>query len=189
MMLSHYHGQVLNYSELGRAFGLSDVSIRRYIDILSGTFMVRILQPWYVNANKRLVKRPKVYIRDSGILHTLQSIKNIEQLQSTPKMGASWEGFALEQVARSIGKTDEELFFWSTHSGAEVDLFWQDAGKNWAVEFKFSDAPTLTKSMQSALDDLQLEHLWVVYPGKQSYKLSGKVSVVPIDKTVGKWKY
>lgn len=189
MMLSHYHGQILNYSELGRAFGLSDVAIRRYVDILSGTFMVRMLQPWSANVNKRLVKRPKVYIRDSGVLHALQSIRSIEQLQSTPKIGASWEGFALEHVVRSIGKTDEELFFWSTHSGAEVDLFWQDSGKNWAVEFKYSDAPVLTKSMLSALQDLDLVHLWVVYPGKQSYKLSDKVTVIPVASTAATWEY
>jgi uncharacterized protein len=189
MMLAHYHGQVLNYSELGRAFGLSDMSIRRYIDILSGTFMVRILQPWHVNVSKRLVKRPKVYIRDSGILHTLLSIQSLEQLQSNPKIVASWEGFALENLIKSIGKKDEELFFWSTHSGAEVDLFWQHAGKNWAAEFKFSDAPKLTKSMQSALEDLKLEHLWVIYPGKQNYKLSDRVSVISINEVTGKWKY
>jgi uncharacterized protein len=189
MMLAHYHGQVLNYSELGRAFGLSDMAIRRYIDILSGTFMARILQPWHVNIGKRLVKRPKVYIRDSGILHTLLSIQSMEQLQSNPKIGASWEGFAMENLVRSIGKKDEELFFWSTHSGAEVDLLWQNAGKNWAAEFKFSDAPVLTKSMQSALEDLKLEHLWVVYPGKQNYKLSGRVSVITINEVTGGWKY
>jgi len=189
MMLAHYHGQVLNYSELGRAFGLSDMAIRRYIEILSGTFMARILQPRHVNLSKRLVKRPKVYIRDSGILHTLLSIHSMEDLQSNPKIGASWEGFALENLVKSIGKKDEELFFWSTHSGAEVDLFWQNAGKNWAAEFKFSDAPTLTKSMQSALEDLKLEHLWVIYPGKQNYKLSDRVSVISINEVTGKWKY
>ena len=189
MMISHYHGNIVNLSEIGRSFGIADTTVQNYLDILTGTFMVRLLQPWHVNMGKRLVKRPKVYFRDSGIFHSLLSIETQKGLQTHPKLGASWEGFALESAWRSINKPDDRAYFWSTHSGAEVDLFWQHAGKNWAAEFKFSDAPVLTKSMQSALEDLKLEHLWVIYPGKQNYKLSDRVSVISINEIAKKWKY
>ena len=180
-MLCHYHGQVLNYSEFSRSFGISDMTTRKYIDILEGTYMVRVLQPWHTNTGKRLTKRPKVYLRDTGILHTLFSIKAARDLVAHNKLGASWEGFALEQTARVTGKRNEELFFWRTHTGAEVDLFWQHSGKNWAVEVKYADAPRLTKSMHSALHDLELEHLWVIYPGDRKYALSPKITVLPIS--------
>jgi len=183
LMLSHYHAQIINYSELARSFGISDMTVRKYIEILASTFMIRILQPWYVNIGKRLVKRPKIYLRDSGIFHSLLSLTTRDELQSHPKLGASWEGFALESVIRAIGKQANELFFWKSHGGTELDLYWQDHGKNWGIEFKYADAPKLTKSMQTAIDDLDLEHLWVICPGKQDYKLSEKISVssIPFD--------
>jgi len=177
MMLSHYHGQILNYSEIGKAFGVSDMTVRKYVEILEGTFMVRTLWPWHINIKKRLVKRPKLYFQDSRIFHALSSIETMEQLFTHPKLGASWEGFALSQLCRILGKEENEYFFWATHSGAEVDLFWQDGGKNYAAEFKFADAPSLTKSMTIAINDLNLEHLYVIYPGKTDYKLAEKVSV------------
>lgn len=180
LMLSHYHGQVINYSELARSFGISDMTVRKYIEILAGTFMIRILQPWYINIGKRLVKRPKIYLRDSGIFHSLLSLATKDDLLSHPKLGASWEGFALESVIKVLGKPANELFFWKSHGGAELDLFWRDRGKNWGIEFKYADAPKLTKSMKIAIDDLNLEHLWVIYPGKQHYRLSEAVSVSPI---------
>jgi predicted AAA+ superfamily ATPase len=180
-MLSHYHGQILNYAELGRSFGVSDMTVRKYCDILEGTFMIRILQPWYVNLGKRLVKRPKFYLRDSGLYHALSAIETAKQLTAWPKLGASWEGFALECVCRSLGKQDSELYFWNTHAGAELDLFWQNKGKNWGVEFKYEDAPRLTRSMQIAMEDLQLAKLWVVYPGKKEYPLTKKISVLPLE--------
>ena len=155
IMLCHYHGQILNHSELARSFGISDMTVRRYLEILEGTFMIRLLHPWHVNIGKRLVKRPKLYIRDSGILHTLLSIQSEKDLASHNKLGASWEGFALETATRAIGKRNEELAFWATHSGAEVDLFWQEHGKNWAVEIKYRDAPRITPSMSNAVNDLQ----------------------------------
>lgn len=189
LMLSHYHGQILNYSELGRSFGVSDMTVRNYCDILEGTFMVRILQPWYVNIGKRLVKRPKLYIRDSGLFHTLLSIEKPEQLHSSQKLGASWEGFAMDSVSRALGKEDSELFFWHTHGGAELDLFWQQGGQNWGVEFKHEDAPRLTRSMQAAIQDLQLAKLWVVYPGKSSYALAENVQVIPIAEVGATWDY
>jgi predicted AAA+ superfamily ATPase len=166
-MLGHYHAQVVNYSELARNFGISDMTARKYIDLLEGTFMLRLLQPWHTHIGKRLVKRPKLYLADSGIFHSLIGVGRREELMRHNKLGASWEGFALECVIRSIGKRNEAVFFWSTHSGAEVDLFWQHQGKNWAVEFKYMEAPRKSLSMQSALKDLGLERLWVVYPGSR----------------------
>jgi predicted AAA+ superfamily ATPase len=180
-MLGHYHGQIINYSELARNFGISDMTARKYIDLLEGTFMLRLLQPWYINIGKRLVKRPKLYFRDPGIFHSLLTVARREDLLTHPKLGASWEGFALECLISSIAKRNEEVFFWSTHSGAEVDLFWQHQGKNWAAEFKYMDAPKKSLSMQSALEDLGLAHLWVVYPGSRKYRLADKITVLPLS--------
>ena len=188
-MLSHYHGQVLNYSELARSFGISDMTVRRYLDILEGTFMIRLLQPWYVNISKRLVKRPKLYFRDSGLLHALLSVRSDRDLASHNKLGQSWEGFALEIAARSIGKRNEDLAFWATHSGAEVDLFWREKGKNWAIEIKYRDAPRFTPSMASAIEDLHLAHLWVLYPGDRPYPLAAKASTLPLTSVRKPWKY
>jgi len=188
-MLAHVHGNILNYSELGRSLQVTDNAVRGYVDILEHTFMIRVLRPWFTNTSKRLVKNPKVYIRDSGILHQLLSIGAMAQLQSHPKLGASWEGYALEECAKSIGLRSEQLYFWATHSGAEVDLFWTANGKNWAIEFKFEDAPRMTRSMHSALVDLELERLWVVYPGKDVYPLHEKVQTLPIQQVGVYWKY
>lgn len=135
------NGQIINYSELARNFGISDMTARKYIDLLEGTFMFRLLQPWYTNIGKRQVKRPKLYFTDTGIFPSLLAVGRREELLTHLKLGASWEGFALECLIRSIGKRNEEVFFWSTHSGAEVDLFRQHQGKSWAVEFKYMDAP------------------------------------------------
>ncbi len=180
MMLSHYHGQILNYSELGRSFGISDMTVKKYLDILEGTFMIRLLQPWHSNTSKRLVKSPKLYLRDSGLLHNLLSLENPKSLLSHPKLGASWEGFALEQVANLLKIGNERLFFWATHAGAELDLFWQRNGKSYGIEFKYSDAPLLSKSMQIALEDLELTHLWVIYPGSKKYPLDKKITTLPL---------
>ncbi len=179
IMLSHYHGQVINFSEIGRSFGVSDMTVRKYIDILESTFMVRTLQPWHNNLSKRLIKRPKIYFKDSGLLHRLFTIEKEKDLWTHPKVGASWEGFALEEVMRHLGLESREVFFWGTHGGAELDLFWQAKGKNWGVEFKYGDAPKLTKSMQSAVSDLKLSHLWVIYPGEKIYPLTPNVTVTP----------
>lgn len=188
-MICHYHGQILNHSELARSFGISDMTVRRYLEILEGTFMIRLLQPWHVNLGKRLVKRPKLYLRDSGLFHSLLAIESFRQVATHNKLGASWEGFALETAIRAIGKRSEELSFWATHSGAEVDLFWQHAGKNQAVEVKYADAPRLTPSMKSAVHDLELEHLWVLYPGDRRYALAEKVSVLPMTQLGSAWPY
>lgn len=188
-MLCHYHGQVMNYAEFARSFGISDMTVRRYLDILEGTFMVRLLQPWHANIGKRLVKRPKLYLRDSGLLHALLAIRSMRDLAAHNKLGASWEGFALEVAARAIGKRNEELAFWSTHSGAEVDLFWQEHGRNWAVEIKYADAPRLTPSMSSVMKDLELAHLWVLYPGDRAYPLAPRISTLPIKAAGAAWRY
>jgi len=179
-MISYFHGQIINYSELSRSFGISDMTVRKYIDILESTFMLRVLHPWYNNTRKRLVKRPKIYIRDSGIFHSLMYINDIEQLRSHNKLGASWEGFAIECFCQLLGKRSEEVYFWNTNSGAELDLFWQDRGKNFGSEFKYSDAPKISKSMRIAIDDLELDHLWVIYPEKEKYSLSDNITMLPI---------
>ena len=188
-MLAHYHGQLLNYSELARSFGISDITARRYIDILEGTFMVRTLSPWYANLGKRLVKRPKVYFRDSGLFHSLMNIETLSQLNTHPKLGASWEGFALECICRSIAKKDNEYYFWKVHSGSELDLFWQHAGKNWGIEFKYADAPKITRSMGVVMQDLDLEHLWIVYPGRETYPLDSRITVMPVARVPEVWLY
>ena len=188
-MLCHYHGQILNHAELARSFGISDMTARRYLEILAGTFMVRLLQPWHANLGKRLVRRPKLYLRDTGLLHALLTIASPQQLAAHNKLNASWEGFALEASARTLGKRPEELTFWATHAGAEVDLFWQHDGRNWAAEMKYADAPRLTRSMTSALADLDLAHLWVVYPGDRSYPLAERVTAIPVTELVADWPY
>ncbi|MEK6776608.1 MAG: ATP-binding protein [bacterium] len=188
-MLSHYHGQVINYSELARSFGISDMTVRKYVDLLSATFMVRTLQPWHVNISKRLVKRPKIYFRDSGIFHSFLTTGSHDQLLAHPKVGASWEGFALESVCFAIGKRDEDVFFFQAHAGAELDLFWQERGKNWGVEFKYMDAPRATRSMTTAINDLNLAHLWVIYPGSDSYPLAENISVLSLSDVRGEWSY
>ncbi|MDX1909342.1 MAG: ATP-binding protein [Bacteroidia bacterium] len=181
LMLSHYHGQTLNFSELGRSFGISDKTVRHYLAILEDTFMVRLLLPWYVNTGKRLVKSPKLYLRDSGVFHALQHINTSEALRVNPKVGASWEGFALEELVSYLAKRDNEVFFYASHGGSELDLYWQDQGKKLGAEFKFMDAPKMTQSMQQVLVDLSLDHLWVIYPGNKQYSLSAQVTVWPLQ--------
>ncbi len=183
LMLSHYHGQMLNLSELSRSFGVSDHSIRRYLDILAGTFMIRLLPPWHANVGKRLAKAPKLYIRDSGLFHALHTITSWEQLESHPKLGSSWEGFALEQAVRMKGIAHP--FHWRTHTGSELDLVWQADGGLWGMEFKYRDAPRMTKSIHSVLRDLNLKHLWIVYPGGEVYRLHEKVTVLPVTELAG----
>jgi predicted AAA+ superfamily ATPase len=189
IMISHYHGQIVNYSEIGRSFGISDMTVRTYIGILEKTFMVRLAQPWYVNVKKRLVKQPKLYIRDPGIFHALQSVASLEQLSGNPRLGASWEGFAVESAARSIGLKDDGAYFYATHNGAELDLFWQHNGKNWGVECKYADAPRPTKSMRAVIGDLDLSHLWVIYPGKDSFAIDKNITVTPLSQIPQEWQY
>jgi len=177
-MLAHYHGQTWNASELGRSMGLSDKTVRSYLDILSGTFMVRQLQPWFENLGKRQVKSPKIYLRDSGLLHSLLDISDHHTLLGHPKIGASWEGYVIEQVLGTVRPA--QAYFWATHSGAEVDLVFPHQGKKFGVEVKFNEAPKITASMRTALSDLGLEHLWVLYPGQHSYPVDERISVWPL---------
>lgn len=179
VMLSHYHAQTLNASEIGRSLGLSDKTIKSYLDILTGTYMVRQLQPWHENISKRQVKAPKIYIRDSGIFHSLQTIESMKVLQSHPKLGASWEGFALEQILRILNITDG--YFWSTYSGAELDLLFFKNGKRYGVEFKFNEAPGTSKSMHVASNDLKLDHLWIVYPGSHTIRVEKNMTILPLS--------
>jgi len=180
MMLSHYHGQIFNSSEMGRSLMVSDTATRHYLDVLSQTFVVRQVQPWFYNTRKRLVKHPKIYIRDSGLLHALLDVRSYEDLHSHPRLGASWEGFALEQIVQHLSLREQEVFFWGVHTGGELDMVFQRRGRLCGVELKFQDAPRMTPSMHSALEELKLAHLWVVYPGKESYSLAKNVRVIPL---------
>lgn len=181
MMLAHNHGNVLNASEIGGSLNITHHTVRKYTEILAGTFMIRILEPWFENIGKRQIKTPKVYIRDSGLLHTLIGIHNHEELQVYPRLGASWEGFALEEVVKVNHAQAEECFFWAVQSGAELDLLIVKDGKRIGFEFKYTDAPTLTKSMITALEDLKLDHLYVIYPQKTDYPLAEKITVQGIE--------
>lgn len=176
MMLTFYHGQIFNASEIGRSLGVAHTTVQRYLDILNGTFMVRVLLPWVENINKRLVKSPKIYFRDSGLLLSMLGLESLTALQQHPKLGAAWEGFALEEVVRRHGAREEEVFFWATHGEAELDLLVFQGGQRWGYEFKYADAPRITRSMTNAIADLRLDHLTVVFPGKDSYKLSPTVT-------------
>ena len=177
-MVAHYHGQILKLSELARSIGSSEPTARRYLDILSGTYVVRQLPPWFENLKKRQVKSPKVYIRDSGICHSLLGIQNREDLQANPKLGASWEGFCIEQILDLTG--DRNAYFWATHSGAELDLLLFHNGKRLGFEFKYSETPQMTKSMRIAQEDLKLDHLYVVHPGKHSFPLDTNVKATTL---------
>ena len=177
-MMAHYHGQVWNASQLARSLGASENTARSYLDIMAGSFMVRVLPPWFENLGRRQVKSPKVYLRDTGILHALLQIGTFADLQAHPKLGASWEGFALEQVAGLFDARD--IYFWATHGGAELDLFLTLSGKRYGFEFKYADAPGRTRSMLVAREELGLERLWVVYPGAKEYALDEVISVIPL---------
>jgi len=177
-MLAHYHGQTWNASELSRAMGLSDKTVRSYLDILTGAFMVRQLQPWFENTSKRQVRAPKIYLRDSGLLHSLLNIPDNRVLFGHPKVGASWEGYVIEQTLSIL--RPNEAYFWATHSGAELDLLIFHKGKRFGVEVKFSEAPEITRSMHIALQDLKLAHLWVIYPGSHIYPASESITMWPL---------
>lgn len=176
-MTAHYHGQVWNGSEFARSMGATEPTARRYIDLLTGAYVVRQLQPWYENIKKRQGKSPKIYIRDSGILHSLLSVPG-DRILSHPKLGASWEGFVIEMILR-ITRTNE-VYFWRTHAGAELDLMIFKKGKRIGFEVKYSDAPQRTRSMLTAIQDLGLQHIYVFYPGNQYYPLDAKITVIGI---------
>lgn len=174
-MLAHYHGNILNASELARSLSLSQPTIKYYIDILCGTFMIRQLQPWFSNISKRQIKSPKIYFRDSGILHSLLNLESMHSIQHHPKLGASWEGFALEQIIRKHDPEGNQSYFWGTQSGAELDLLMNINGESIGFEFKYTDFPKTTKSMHIAIEDLKLKKLVLITPTGQSYSLDEKI--------------
>ena len=177
-MLGHYHGETWNAAEFARALGASESTTRRYLDLLSDAFMVRQLQPWHANIRKRQVKSPKIYIHDSGLLHQLLGIKNERDLMTHPKIGASWEGYVIEEVLSSI--QPDGAWFWATHQGADIDLLIQKNGQMLGVECKRTDAPKMTPSIRSALSDLGLSKVIIVYPGNKRFSLSQQVEAVPL---------
>ena len=181
-MLAHYHGQIWNASEPARSLGIAETTVRRYLDIFQGTFMVRVLPSWHENLLKRQVRSPKIYIRDTGLMHQLLGIHSELDLLSHPKSGASWEGYVVEQVLAQV--QPDEAYFWATHNGAELDLLLLKSGKRIGVECKRADAPKMTASMRIALDDLNLDRLVVFYPGEQVYSLTDKVEVLPVGSIV-----
>jgi len=184
LMLAHYHGQVLNISELSKSMGISDHMVRKYLDILAGTFMIRILPPWHENLSKRQVKLPKIFFRDSGILHTLLGIQYEAELDVNPKLGALWEGFAIEEIIRQLHAEPETCYFWGTPSGPELDLFVLRDGKRFGFECKYTDRPSITRSMKIALEDLKLDHLIVISPGNHSFPLDDRITAQGLEQPI-----
>lgn len=180
IMLAHYHAQIWNAAEPARSLGVAETTVRRYLDLLSGVYMVRQLAPWHENLGKRQVKAPKVYVRDSGMLHHLLGITRESELLAHPKCGASWEGYAIEEVLNTVQPDD--AYFWATYQGAELDLLLFKNGRRLGVEMKRTDAPRLTPSMRIALEDLKLEQLVVLYPGPKAYGLAERVRVLPLTR-------
>lgn len=178
-MLAHYHGQIWNASEISRSLGEAHTTVKRHLDLLTGALMVRQLQPWHENMGKRQVKSPKVFLRDTGILHALLGVPSFQALEGHPKLGASWEGFAIEEVIRIAGERNS--YFWATQSGAELDLLVTAGGHRYGFEIKYADAPRLTKSMHIVTEDLKLKHLFVVYPGIEAYSLNQTTTVVSLE--------
>ncbi len=178
-MLAHYHGQTWNASGLARSMGMSDKTVRKYLDILTGTYMVRQLQPWHENIGKRQVKAPKVYLRDTGLLHSLLALPDHHTLTGHASVGASWEGFVVEQVLQTL--SSQEAYFWATQQQAEIDLFFFYGGQRYGIEIKYSEAPRITKSIRVAFQDLQLRHLWLIYPGEDEYPADENITVLPFS--------
>lgn len=179
-MLTHYHGQMWNASRVGAALGVNDKTARSYLDILTQTYMIHQLQPWHENIRKRQVKSPKIYFRDTGLLHSLLDLRDFHAITGHPQVGASWEGFAMEQIIRKT--IPSQVYYWATYSGAELDMFVISRGKRYGIEFKFSEAPDKTKSMEIAVESLKLDKLLIVYPGENSWPINETISVCPIDK-------
>ena len=178
-MIAHSHGQDWNASGIGRSLGVSVHTVRRYLDILAGAFMLRVLPPWHENVKKRQVKAPKVYLRDSGLLHALLRLRTRHDLLGHPKLGASWEGFALEQVLTALETRD--AYFWKTHAGPELDLLVMDRGRCFGFELKHSEAPRVTRSMRTAIETLGLSRLWIVVPGGPSWEVDEHIAVLPLE--------
>lgn len=181
-MLAHYHGNIWNAAEPARSLGVNETTVRRYLDILAGLYLVRVLKPWHENLSKRQVKAPKIFFRDSGLLHYMLGIRSRNDLLLHPRLGASWEGFVLEQILRRHGAND--AYFWATHAGAELDLLIMEQGKRIGYEIKHRDAPQLTPAMRIAKTDLKLDKLFVVYPGDVEYTLAPNIEVIPASAVI-----
>lgn len=179
-MLAHYHGQTWNASAVGNSLDVSHKTARSYLDLLTGAFMVRQLQPWTENVGKRVRKAPKIYLADTGLLHTLLGIGSLAELEAHPKLGASWEGFALEQVLRQGGWRETEVFGWATHGGAELDLLVFAHGRRFGIEFKYTQSPRTSRSMRVALDDLGLARLFVIHPSAGSWPLDERIEALSL---------
>ncbi len=184
-MLAHWHGQTWNGAEFGRAFGVSHSTVRRYLDLLTSVFVVRQLQPWFENISKRQVRSSKVYIADSGVLHALLGLTDRTDVMSHPKVGASWEGFVIQQIVQLLRASPEQRFHWSTYTGAKLDLLVMDGSRRYGFEVKRSEAPRLTRSMRSAVDTLKLDWLDVVHAGTERYRLAERVYALPAGELVG----
>lgn len=182
-MLAHSHGGVWSAADPARSLGIGESTVRRYLDLFTGLLMVRQLQPWHENLGKRQVKSPKIYLRDSGLLHALLGIRSELELLEHPKCGASWEGYVIEEIHKVVHP--DESYFWATHQGAELDLLLMKGGRRIGIEIKRSDAPGFTPSMKIAMRDLRLDALAVIYPGKDVYELSAGVAVLPVEKALG----
>ncbi|MDP9191557.1 MAG: ATP-binding protein [Acidobacteriota bacterium] len=181
-MIAHYHGQIWNGSEIARSLAIGTTSVRRYLDLLTAALVIDQLPPWFENVGKRQVKSPKVYVRDSGVLHSLLSIFDESAVLGHPKLGASWEGFAMQQIISGLELRREECFFWATHGGAELDLLVVRGRKRWGLEFKRTAQPAVTKSMTTALNDLGLQHVFVIHAGAASFPLTPKISAVALSR-------
>ena len=179
-MVAHYHSQIWSAGDPARTLGVSEKTARHYLDILAGAYVVRVLPPWFENLGKRQTKAPKVYVRDSGLLHSLLGIETVDQLRAHPKGGASWEGFAIEQILSGPRPPGESAYYWATHNGAELDLLLMSRGRRLGFEFKYADAPTMTRSLHIALADLKLDQAYIVYPGDKSYAVHERVQVLPL---------
>jgi len=185
-MLSHYHGQIWNGAELARSLGISQPTVRHYLDLMSGVLMIRQLQPWHENLGKRQVKSPKIYIKDSGLLHALLGIPHQLDLETHPKLGASWEGYAIEEIIKAL--QPDECYFWATHSGAELDLLLIKEGRRLGIECKRMDAPKLTPSLKSSMQELRLDQAVVVYPGERRYALASGIEAIPLSELLRETK-
>jgi predicted AAA+ superfamily ATPase len=181
-MIAHYHGQIWNASEFGRSFGVADTTVRNYLDLLTSALVIRQLPPWYENISKRQVKSPKIYIADSGLVHTLLNINKMDDLESHPKLGATWEGFIIDQIIRTIAARREECYFWATHAGAELDLLIVRGNDRYGFEIKRTTTPKISPSMRTALSDLNLKSIDVIHAGDHTFQLSNKIRAIALTK-------
>ncbi|MGI9427114.1 MAG: ATP-binding protein [Bythopirellula sp.] len=187
-MLAHYHGQIWNASEFARSFGVTNKTVNHYLDVLTSSFVIHSLQPWHENLKKRQVKAPKVYFSDTGLLHSLLRLTTLTDLESHPRVGASWEGFVIHQVIRHLGVNENERFFWATHAGAELDLLAVRGRRRWGFEVKRTSAPTITPSMRTAMSDLKLQRLFVIHAGNHSFDMTKTIRAIALPHLLAELK-